>query len=256
VANEQRKIIYQQRNEFMDAGDISAAIVNLREDVLRAILEDYAPAGVMEEQWDLDGLEQAIDRVFGLKLPVQEWLAADHRLGFEGLRSRILDEALGNYAAKEARIGAEVMRHFEKAIMLQVLDSQWKDHLASMDHLREGIHLRGYAQKNPKQEYKREAFALFNAMLERVRMEVIESLSKLHVSSEADLAALGEDGQEGQTLLFSHPDIAAADPLADPADPADPVKAIPVVGGPKIGRNQLCPCGSGKKYKHCCGRLD
>ncbi|MHB1706930.1 MAG: preprotein translocase subunit SecA, partial [Acidithiobacillus sp.] len=169
VANEQRKIIYKQRNEFMDAGDISATIVNLREDVLGTVLEDYAPAGVMEEQWDLEGLEQAIERVFGLKLPVQEWLAADHRLGFEGLRSRILDEALRSYGAKEALIGAEVMRHFEKAIMLQVLDSQWKDHLASMDHLREGIHLRGYAQKNPKQEYKREAFALFNAMLERVR---------------------------------------------------------------------------------------
>ncbi|WP_437558880.1 preprotein translocase subunit SecA [Acidithiobacillus sulfuriphilus] len=256
VANEQRKIIYQQRNEFMDAGDISATIVNLREDVLGAILEDYAPAGVMEEQWDLEGLEQAIDRAFGLKLPVHEWLAADHRLGFEGLRSRILDEALGSYGTKEALIGAEVMRHFEKAIMLQVLDSQWKDHLASMDHLREGIHLRGYAQKNPKQEYKREAFALFNAMLERVRMEVIESLSKLHVSTEADLAALGEGDQEGQTLLFSHPDIAAADPLAEAADPADPMKAIPVTGGSKIGRNQICPCGSGKKYKHCCGRLD
>ena len=256
VANEQRKIIYKQRNEFMDAGDISATIVNLREDVLGAVLEDYAPAGVMEEQWDLEGLEQAIERVFGLKLPVQEWLAADHRLGFEGLRSRILDEALRNYGAKEALIGAEVMRHFEKAIMLQVLDSQWKDHLASMDHLREGIHLRGYAQKNPKQEYKREAFALFNAMLERVRMEVIESLSKLHVSTEADLAALGENGQEAQTLLFSHPDIAASDPLADPADSEEPVTAIPITSGPKIGRNQLCPCGSGKKYKHCCGRLD
>ncbi|MHB1531474.1 preprotein translocase subunit SecA [Acidithiobacillus sp.] len=256
VANEQRKIIYKQRNEFMDAGDISATIVNLREDVLGTVLEDYAPAGVMEEQWDLEGLEQAIERVFGLKLPVQEWLAADHRLGFEGLRSRILDEALRSYGAKEALIGAEVMRHFEKAIMLQVLDSQWKDHLASMDHLREGIHLRGYAQKNPKQEYKREAFALFNAMLERVRMEVIESLSKLHVSTEADLAALGESGQEAQTLLFSHPDIAAADPLADPADAGEPVTAIPITSGPKIGRNQLCPCGSGKKYKHCCGRLE
>ncbi|MDD5278452.1 preprotein translocase subunit SecA [Acidithiobacillus sp.] len=272
VANEQRKIIYQQRNAFMDADDVSEEIQVLREDVLDAVLADYTPAGVMEEEWDVPGLESALQRVFGLEAPVEQWLELDKRLNYEGLRSRIMEMVQTSYAEKEALMGSEMARHFEKSIMLQVLDSQWKDHLASMDHLREGIHLRGYAQKNPKQEYKKESLAMFNSMLARMREEVISTLSRLHVSPAAetmDWDALARAAAP-QHIQFSHPDF-AGEPLAEnpglsalaegvlgeylaDSSTRSPAQS-PLIGDDKIGRNQPCPCGSGKKYKHCHGRL-
>ncbi len=272
VANEQRKIIYQQRNAFMDADNVSEEIQLLREDVLDAVLADHTPAGVMEEEWDVPGLESALQRVFGLEAPVEQWLELDKRLNYEGLRSKVMGLVQTSYAEKEALMGSEMARHFEKSIMLQVLDSQWKDHLASMDHLREGIHLRGYAQKNPKQEYKKESLAMFNSMLSRMREEVISTLSRLHVSPAAetmDWDALARAAAP-QHLQFSHPDFAAepgaensgltalaggvlGEQLTDSSTHSS--AQSPLIADDKIGRNQPCPCGSGKKYKHCHGRL-
>ncbi|MBN2679379.1 preprotein translocase subunit SecA [Acidithiobacillus montserratensis] len=268
VANEQRKIIYQQRNAFMDSDDVSAEIQMLREDVLDAVLADYTPAGVMEEEWDVPGLESALQRVFGLDAPVAQWLEADKRLNYEGLRTRIMTMVQTAYAEKENLMGSEMARHFEKSIMLQVLDSQWKDHLASMDHLREGIHLRGYAQKNPKQEYKKESLAMFNSMLARMREEVISTLSRLHVSPAAETMDWDTLARAAapQHLQFSHPDF-AAETTADNIglsmvagtvlgeSMAEAAGQSPLQVDDKIGRNQPCPCGSGKKYKHCHGRL-
>ncbi|MGC8467984.1 MAG: preprotein translocase subunit SecA [Acidithiobacillus sp.] len=270
VANEQRKIIYAQRNAFMDSDDLSAEIDTLREDVLDSLLADYAPEGVMEEQWDLPGLEQALERVFAQLFPVAQWLAEDRKLNHEQLRGRILDEVRRAAREKEERMGSEMARHLEKSIVLQVLDSQWKDHLASMDHLREGIHLRGYAQKNPKQEYKRESLMLFNAMLARMREEIVATLARVHVSEAPADAEVVDWAQlfaprAAAGLQFQHPDLVPG--TADGADEAQELAALAaaeVAAGAsqmpahveKIGRNQPCPCGSGKKYKHCCGRLD
>ena len=268
VANEQRRIIYQQRNAFMDADDVSSEIQALRDDVLDAVLADTAPEGVMEERWDLPGLESALERVFGLQVPVEQWLEQDKGLAHAALRERIMEMVLSAYTAKEALMGSEMARHFEKSILLQVLDSHWKDHLASMDHLREGIHLRGYAQKNPKQEYKRESLVMFNTMLDQLREEVMSTLSRLHVSpgpaEPMDWDAIARAAQP-QHLQFSHPDFAAAAaPAVEDAGLALAGLGIigeqeaghhPVVNDDKVGRNQPCPCGSGKKYKHCHGRL-
>ncbi|MDA8182198.1 MAG: preprotein translocase subunit SecA [Acidithiobacillus sp.] len=269
VANEQRKIIYQQRNAFMDADDVSSEIRALRDDVLDAVLTDTAPEGVMEERWDLPGLEAALERVFSLRVPVGQWLEQDKGLAYPVLRERIMAMVLSAYAAKEELLGSEMMRHFEKSIILQVLDSQWKDHLASMDHLREGIHLRGYAQKNPKQEYKKESLAMFNVMLGRLREEVISTLSRLHVSSapaeSVDWDVIARAAQP-QHLQFSHPDFSAAAVVPAIENAGLTAAGLGVVGEEetghspvanedKVGRNQPCPCGSGKKYKHCHGRL-
>ena len=268
VANEQRRIIYQQRNAFMDADDVGAEIRALRDDVLDAVLAATAPEGVMEERWDLPGLEAALDRIFGLQVPVGQWLEQDKGLTHAALRERIMEMVLSAYAAKESLMGSEMTRHFEKSILLQVLDSQWKDHLASMDHLREGIHLRGYAQKNPKQEYKRESLIMFNAMLDQLREEVVSTLSRLHVSpapaEPLDWDAIARAAQP-RHLQFSHPDFAAAAaPLVEDAGLAlagldvigeQEAGHSPAISDDKVGRNQPCPCGSGKKYKHCHGRL-
>ena len=268
VANEQRRIIYQQRNAFMDADDVSAEIRALRDDVLDAVLAGTAPEGVMEERWDLPGLEAALDRIFGLQVPVGQWLEQEKGLTHAALRERIMEMVLSAYAAKESLMGSEMTRHFEKSILLQVLDSQWKDHLASMDHLREGIHLRGYAQKNPKQEYKRESLIMFNAMLDQLREEVVSTLSRLHVSpapaEPMDWDVIARAAQP-RHLQFSHPDFAAAAaPLVEDAGLALPGLGVigeqeaghsPAISDDKVGRNQPCPCGSGKKYKHCHGRL-
>ena len=269
VANEQRKIIYQQRNAFMDADDVSSEIRALRDDVLDAVLTDTAPEGVMEERWDLPGLEAALERVFSLRVPVGQWLEQDKGLAYPVLRERIMAMVLSAYAAKEELLGSEMMRHFEKSIILQVLDSQWKDHLASMDHLREGIHLRGYAQKNPKQEYKKESLAMFNVMLGRLREEVISMLSRLHVSpapaESVDWDVIARAAQP-QHLQFSHPDFSAAAVVPAIENAGLTAAGLGVVGEQetghspvanedKVGRNQPCPCGSGKKYKHCHGRL-
>jgi preprotein translocase subunit SecA len=254
VANDQRKVIYEQRNRLMDVDDISDSITSIRHEVVGEIVSQFIPPESMEEQWDAKGLEEHLEREFGLKLPVRQWIEQDNGADTQALSARVIGEFDRVHTDKTAAIGLEVMRHLEKAVMLQVLDGQWKDHLAAMDYLRQGIHLRGYAQKNPKEEYKREAFALFSAMLSRIRHDVVTLLVRLQVQTESDVESL-ERPREPARMEFVHP--AADGGNARPEEGADvAVAAKPVVRNqPKIGRNEPCPCGSGKKYKHCHGQL-
>jgi preprotein translocase subunit SecA len=257
VANDQRRVIYSQRNELMAADDISETIKGVRVDVVNAVIDTFVPPQSLEEQWDVPGLEDAIEGEFGLKLPLRTWLEQDESLHEETLRERIVEELERVFAEKEAQVGSPVMRHFEKAVMLQVLDTQWKEHLANMDYLRQGIHLRGYAQKNPKQEYKREAFELFGAMLERVKHETITLLSKIQFRSEQDVEAVEAQRRAPKQMEFQHAEASALSGGAGESEPGgEAEKAEPFVReGRKVGRNEPCPCGSGKKYKHCHGRL-
>jgi preprotein translocase subunit SecA len=254
VANAQRKVIYQQRNELMEVDDISDTIVAIRSEVLEDTLNPYIPPQSLEEQWNISGLEEALEREFGLRLALQGWLKDDESLHEETLRERILKEVEQAYAAKEAQTGPLVMRHIEKTVMLQVLDSHWKDHLAAMDHLRQGIHLRGYAQKDPKQEYTREAFRMFKQMLDNVKQEVIGILSRVQVRAEADIQAVEEQRRISAPRNFIHAQASAMG--GGTPEEAAPKPKVPYVrSGPKVGRNDPCPCGSGKKYKHCHGKL-
>ena len=271
VANEQRKVIYEQRNMLMETDDISEYIDYTRSEVISAAIDRSIPPNTLEEQWEVAALEQDLETEFGVKLPVAEWLARDDALHEETLRQKI-EQSIGDMiAAKEAQVGAEGMRHFEKAVMLKVLDEQWKEHLFNMDHLRQGIHLRGYAQKNPKQEYKREAFEMFTVMLEQVKFEVISILARLHIPSEAEIAEMEARRRQQQPMKFIHAE-AGTPPEPDAAQTAQAGGAerasggdqrVPVISADqpfvrktkKIGRNDPCPCGSGKKYKQCHGRL-
>jgi preprotein translocase subunit SecA len=251
VANDQRKVIYRMRDEYMASEDISDSIAAIRDDVVNSVIDTFMPAESLEEQWDVPGLEEALDGEFTVKLPLQQWLKDDESLHEASLRARILQEVKQHYDTKEARAGAPVLRHFEKAVMLQVLDQQWKDHLATMDQLRQGIHLRGYAQKNPKQEYKREAFELFREMLARIKNEVISILSKVVVRSEEEVQALEEQRRQSETQMEFHHDTVGEEKPDDKHETAAPF----VRDGRKVGRNEPCPCGSGKKYKQCHGKL-
>lgn len=261
VANDQRKVIYDQRNELMSVSDISDTVAAVRADMLSGLIDQYIPPQSLDEEWDIPGLMEAMEREFSLKLDIAGWLAQDDSLHEETLRGRLLDEVEKAYAAKEALAGAEVMRHFEKAVMLQVLDAMWKDHLAAMDHLRQGIHLRGYAQKNPKQEYKREAFEMFGLMLDRIKKEVSGILSRVQVRAEEDVQAIEAQRRAKSAMEFRHaqaPALAAAAAAADGgavAEQAGAVVQTVVRGGRKVGRNDPCPCGSGKKYKRCHGEV-
>ncbi len=270
VANDQRKVIYEQRNRLMDVDDISESITSIRREVITEVIESFIPRESLEEQWDVKGLEEHLEREFSLKLPVAQWLAGEPGLDEGKLRDRIVEAFDGLHVEKATAIGAETMRHLEKAVMLQVLDTQWKDHLAAMDYLRQGIHLRGYAQKNPKEEYKREAFAQFTNMLTRIRHDVMSLLARLQVQAPAEVEALEQRQHAPRDMQYLHPS------LDEPATPADDsrdgggraasgtaaeggeeavVAQKPVRTGPKVGRNEPCPCGSGKKYKHCHGKL-
>jgi preprotein translocase subunit SecA len=252
VANDQRKVIYQQRNELMDAEDVSETIRAIRHDVVNAIISAHIPPQSLEEMWDVPGLTEALERDLALKLEIAGWLEAEANLHEESLRTRIEEEVEQAYAGKEAIVGSAVMRHFEKAVMLQVLDSHWKEHLAAMDYLRQGIHLRGYAQKNPKQEYKREAFEMFAQMLERIKHEVVGILAKVQVQTEQDVEAVEEQRRSRAEVQYEHESVSAlGDDRASPEHHNSPF----VREGRKVGRNEACPCGSGKKYKHCHGRL-
>jgi len=252
VANDQRKVVYEQRNELMDSDDISETIANLRHDVLMETIERYIPPQSIEEQWDVPGLEEALKEQFALELPIQQWLDEDDSLHEETLRRKILEELEKRYAEKEALIGPEQMRYLEKAVMLQTLDQHWKEHLAAMDYLRQGIHLRGFAQKNPKQEYKREAFEMFAAMLENIKREVIEILSKFELQEAPPMEAPPPAEFEFRHEEFSG--LAGEEP-GEGAEPAERPAQPYVREGRKVGRNEPCPCGSGKKYKRCCGQL-
>ena len=258
VANDQRKVIYEQRNELMAVDDVSDTIKAIRADMLEALIDSYIPPQSLDELWDILGLMEAMEGEFGLRLDIAGWLEQDETLHEETLRQRLLEEVENAYAAKEVLAGSQVMRHFEKAVMLQVLDAMWKDHLAAMDHLRQGIHLRGYAQKNPKQEYKREAFEMFSLMLERIKKEVTSILAKVQVRAEADVLAVEEQRRARSAMQFQHaqsPVLAEAGG-SSMAEQAGTVVETFVREGRKVGRNEPCPCGSGKKYKRCHGQLE
>ncbi len=253
VANDQRKVIYEQRNDLMASDDISDAIKGIRTDVVNSVIDEYVPPQSLEEQWDVPALETALEKEFGQPMPLQQWLDQDDELHEETLRSRILGEIESAYQQKEAQAGGDVLRHFEKAVMLQVLDTQWKDHLAAMDYLRQGIHLRGYAQKNPKQEYKRESFEMFTQLLERIKHEVVSIISKVQVQNQADVEAVDEQRRRQGNMEFQH---AAASAMPESEVGATEAEHTPFVrDGRKVGRNEPCPCGSGKKYKQCHGKL-
>jgi preprotein translocase subunit SecA len=246
VANDQRKVIYEQRNELLDEGDISDTIKVIRTDVVAGTIDEYIAPQSLAEMWDVAGLEERLKGDFMLDMPVQKWLDEDEKLFEETLRERIAEKVDAAYQAKEDMVGPDVLRQFEKAVMLQNLDSHWKEHLAAMDHLRQGIGLRGYAQKNPKQEYKRESFELFSEMLENLKVEVIAILSKVQVKAESDVEAVEEQRRQADDTPknFEH---------ESPNQEAQPQTAARQ--GPKVGRNDPCPCGSGKKYKQCHGKL-
>ncbi|MGM0593539.1 MAG: preprotein translocase subunit SecA [Pseudomonadota bacterium] len=255
VANDQRKVIYEQRNELMAQDDISDNIKAIREDVVNSVIDEYIPPQSVEEQWDVAGLMRRLEDDFGVKLDIQGWLDSDTKLHEEPLRQRILDEMIKAYEAKEEQAGSSVLRHFEKAVMLQVMDTLWKEHLAAMDYLRQGIHLRGYAQKNPKQEYKREAFALFSQLLDRIKYDVITVISKVEVKAEEDVAAVEEQRRSNAELNYQHEQASSYAEEA-PEESAEEAAPQPFVrDGRKVGRNEPCPCGSGKKYKQCHGKL-
>ena len=250
VANDQRKVIYEQRNELLDEGDISETITAIREDVLSGVIDEYIPPQSLDEMWDIPALQDRLKADFAVDLPLQQWLDDDDKLYEEKLRERILENVVGTYKAKEELVGEGVLRQFEKAIMLQNLDSHWKEHLAAMDHLRQGIHLRGYAQKNPKQEYKRESFELFSNMLEALKVEVITILSRVQVREESDVDKVEEQRRKAEDVPknYQHEN-------AEPQEPSTSGVSSAPRQGPKVGRNDPCPCGSGKKYKQCCGKL-
>ncbi|WJG08721.1 preprotein translocase subunit SecA [Aliiglaciecola sp. LCG003] len=252
VANDQRKVIYEQRNELLDEGDISETIQAIRVDVVTNLVNEYIPPQSLEEMWDVKGLEERIQGDFLLEMPIQKWLDEDDKLHEEKVRQRIFEEVNAAYKFKEDTVGVDVMRQFEKAVMLQNLDSAWKEHLAAMDHLRQGIHLRGYAQKNPKQEYKRESFQLFSEMLESLKVEVINILSKVKVKAESDVEAVEEQRRQADDMPKNYEHESPEQSTQDAQDqPSTSVRE-----GPKVGRNDPCPCGSGKKYKQCHGKLN
>jgi preprotein translocase subunit SecA len=288
VANDQRKVIYQQRTELMGAEDISDSIAGIRAEVVNAIMDAFVPLESVEEDWDLAGAAEAIEREYQVKIDPKAWLEETHELAAAGLRERVVEAVEQAYQQKVEQVGAPVMRHLEKAVMLQELDRHWREHLAAMDYLRQGIHLRAYAQKNPKQEYKREAFELFGALLDRIKRDTISLLSRLQVRTEAEIEEQERERERqlARRLQMQHAapqsvisgDAAPVGPEAAAAAAAGPLAGSgpfagsrPFAAGPaaaphaapppltrdgrKVGRNEPCPCGSGKKYKHCHGQL-
>ncbi|HEJ9442059.1 TPA: preprotein translocase subunit SecA [Proteus mirabilis] len=251
VANDQRRAIYTQRNELLDVADVSETIDSIRQDVFTSMIDNYIPPQSLEEMWDIEGLTACLQNDFDLNLPIKEWLDKEPELHEETLRERILEKSIEVYKAKEEIVSAEIMRNFEKGVMLQTLDSLWKEHLAAMDYLRQGIHLRGYAQKDPKQEYKRESFAMFANMLESLKYEVISTLSKVQVRLPEEVEELERRRREEAERL------AKQQQLSHEVTKESQMSAVDgqVASGKKVGRNEPCPCGSGKKYKHCHGKL-
>ncbi|MFT6624883.1 MAG: preprotein translocase subunit SecA [Cycloclasticus sp.] len=250
VANDQRKVIYEQRNEIMEASNIADTIVSIRHDVVNQLITQYIPPQSMDDLWDIEGLQAALEDEFNCKLPIKKLLEEDSSLHEENLRELLLQSIADDYAKKEILAGAEVLRHFEKSVMLQTLDEQWREHLGGMDHLRQGIHLRGYAQKDPKQEFKREAFEMFTTMLDTLKREVVMVVTKVQVRAEEDVQAIDEQRRQQQKMEFNHADMNALDDESQ-QDKDQPFKRP----DKKIGRNDPCPCGSGKKFKQCHGKL-
>ena len=250
VANDQRTVVYEQRNDLMEAEDVSETVDAIRDDVVNGLVSQFIPPGSMEEQWDVPGLEEALNNEYSMEMPIGQWLEADDDLHEETLRERVLEFMITAYKEKEALAGSSVVRHFEKAVMLQVLDGAWKEHLAAMDYLRMGIGLRGYAQKDPKQEYKKEAFEMFTDMLERIKHEVLNVLTKVQVRAESDVEAVEEQRRSRSQMDFKHDEAGSLNDSVDEAEHRPFTRQTP-----KVGRNEPCPCGSGKKFKQCHGKL-
>ncbi|CDZ92763.1 preprotein translocase subunit SecA [Pseudomonas saudiphocaensis] len=261
VANEQRKVIYHMRNSLLAAEEIGETVAEFRREALDNAISQHIPPQSLPEQWDIAGLEEVLYSDFGVRLPVQQWLDEDDKFYEEALRERILQTLIEAYNEKEEMAGAEALRSFEKQIVLRVLDDLWKDHLSTMDHLRHGIHLRGYAQKNPKQEYKRESFALFKDLLESIKRDSIRVLSHVQVRredpAEEEARLRREAEQLAQRMRFQHEEVSALDEPEEANEQAAAAAPVmtPVRTEPKVGRNEPCPCGSGKKYKHCHGQI-
>jgi preprotein translocase subunit SecA len=280
VANDQRRVIYQQRTEMMAAESISDAITGIREEVVNGIIDQYVPRESVEGTWNLDGLAEAIAREFQVEVQPKAWLEADHEIAEAGLRERVVQAVEASYQQKVEQVGTPVMVHLEKAVMLQEIDKHWREHLAAMDYLRQGIHLRAYAQKNPKQEYKREAFELFGALLDRIKHDAISLLSRLQVRSEAEIeeqerererqmarklqlqhaspqsVISGDAGPVGPEEAASGSPVPPGGPFAGGMPAGAPDAVTPIVrDGRKVGRNEPCPCGSGRKFKHCHGQI-
>ncbi len=253
VANDQRKVIYQQRNELLETDDISETIVAMRHGVIAEIFRQHVPEESVEEQWDLPGLEKALASALAIEAPVAEWVKNEPTLSDEEMLSRIVRGADESYQGKVEQVGAATFHQFERNVMLQSLDNHWREHLAALDHLRQGIHLRGYAQKNPKQEYKREAFELFENLLDSVRREVTRIVYTVQIRTPEDVEETAPHS-DVHNVQYQHADydeaLGGGEGGEPPAAPQQPVQV-----GQKIGRNDPCPCGSGKKYKQCHGKL-
>ncbi|MDZ4348752.1 MAG: preprotein translocase subunit SecA [Xanthomonadaceae bacterium] len=265
VANDQRKVIYQQRNELLETESVAETVASIREDIFANVAYRHIPPNSVDEMWDVPGLERELVDEFGLRLDVKAMIEAEAEIDAEGIAQRVVDAGNQLFAQREADLGGQDMRAIERFVMLQVLDQTWKEHLARMDYLRQGIHLRGYAQKQPKQEYKREAFELFSQMLDKVKHDVVVLLARIRVRSEEEVVAMEAAEAERlrkreQSLQFQHPEsggLGADEEAADVERMAQASGQQPVVRDlPKVGRNDACPCGSGKKYKHCHGRLE
>jgi preprotein translocase subunit SecA len=263
VANDQRKVIYQQRTEIMGATDLSSAIRGIQADVVARLLDEYLPRNVPHEDWDLESLRDGLRKDFHTDIDPRAWLAAEPDMDESALRTRVLEAVAAHYAEKSRRYGAELMQHLEKDVMLRTLDQHWREHLAAMDYLRQGIHLRSYAQKDYRYEYRREAYELFSNMLDRVKFDTASLLARIEVRSEADLqreeeerqrkllAALQTQHAEAQSILGGT-EGGAGEPSADERAGTAPVVRVER----KVGRNEPCPCGSGRKYKQCHGALE
>ncbi len=261
VANDQRKVIYQQRNELLEAHNISELIASLRQGVFADLFRAHVPEESMEEQWDMAGLEATLKNEWQLDVPLAKMLQDDPHLTDEDLLTRVLQAADAAYDAKTSAIGKEAFGGFERSVMLQSIDTHWREHLAALDHLRQGIHLRGYAQKNPKQEYKREAFQLFGQMLDMIKNEVVRIVMTVRIQSREEIDAAEEQLSQSHiaNVNYQHADFnpnAAPEELLAPTANAEDGRAQPMTNAmPKVGRNDPCPCGSGKKYKQCHGKL-
>ncbi len=258
VANDQRKVVYELRDELMSVDDISDMIEQNREDVMTAIIDEYIPPQSLEDMWDVEGLQERLKADFDLDAPIKQWLEEDDKLYEEALREKIIALAVEVYKAKEEVVGEQVLRNFEKSVMLQTLDTLWKEHLAAMDHLRQGIHLRGYAQKNPKQEYKRESFELFEGLLDALKSDVITVLSRVRVQQQEEVERMEEQrrAQAEEAARRAQAQHAAAENQLAEGEEADDAHQPVVRDERKVGRNEPCPCGSGKKYKQCHGKID
>ncbi|MFT7234444.1 MAG: preprotein translocase subunit SecA [Methylophagaceae bacterium] len=254
VANDQRKVVYEQRNELMATEDVSSTITSMRDTVVNEVINQYIAPNSIDEQWEVDGLMLALRDEFGLEVDIAQWLRDDEELHEETLRQKIIAEVQTQSEAKESITGSELMRHFEKAITLQTLDSQWKEHLAQMDYLRQGINLRSYAQKDPKQEYKREAYQMFTVMLERIKHDVVSLISRVELRAKEDVEAIEDQRRQSGDIEMQHDQV---DGMTGEAEQTDiEQQAQPITrDGRKVGRNEPCPCGSGKKFKQCHGAL-